>query len=247
MKILPLLLIVLALNARGESERQFSIGAIGDYQKSAYGDGQRSWLAAPYVHYEDQRFYWDGLGAGVKIYESADQSQGLKLGASYRPDPAYKPQKSADPQRRQLDRRRPAINVDLHYHLYSPWGSLETDLSQDLRGHGTTARVQYGYYWEISPQLALKPALGASWHSGKHNRYYYGINAGEAARSGLAIYRPGASWTPEAEIRAFYRFSPQLSLSAGFQARRLPSAATDSPLTNRKSEYGGQLGLHYDF
>lgn len=196
----------------------------------------------PFFQYESQHFYVDGLGAGLRLAGGIDEEASLGLGLRYQPEPAWRPPRASG-----LERRAPAFQLELNGHWDSPLGRSVLRFGRDLARSGHTLELQQGYYFPLTPRLALKPALGLVWGDGRHRRYYYGVSAGEAARSGLVEYRPGAGWTPYAEISAFYQLSPRLNLSAGLRRSYLTGDAAHSPVSRRRSGTSATLGLHYQW
>ena len=126
---------------------------------------------------------------------------------------------------------------------------METQISQDLSNHsrGTRIQAQYSYFWQVSPAFALKPAAGAVYSSRRFNRYYYGISAAEAARSGLEGHAPSASLQPYAAVSAEYRFAPQIKLFTNLRAERLADSVKNSPLAGRSYRLEAASGVQYRF
>lgn len=246
--LLALLALTAGVHAAGEgSDSRFSLGIAAGYTGGVYKDYDGNhWHAAPLLHYESPHIYLDGASAGVKLYNS--ETQTLTLGASYDGN-AFKPNRSRDPRLQQLDRRKSGINADLGYRLDTGYGSLQTTLSQDISGNskGTQIEVQYGYTWAVSPQLAITPAVGATWADKKYNRYYYGVSETEAARSGLSAYHAKGGISPYVDLSAQYHISPHISAFAGVRAEKLSGAVKDSPMTEKKAAYSGMIGATYNF
>jgi len=76
--------------------------------------------------------------------------------------------------------------------------TLTAALAQDVAGgHGGQVATLGAAYSVPLRRTAAGPVLlsagpSVTWGSGKFNRSYYGVDAGQSARSGLAPYRPGA-------------------------------------------------------
>ena len=149
----------------------------------------------------------------------------------------------------QLDKRKAGVSANLGYSLNTGYGSLQTGISQDISGKskGTQIDAQYGYTWEVSPQFAITPAVGATYASKKYNQYYYGVSAQEAARSGLSAYNAKGGINPYIDLSAQYQISPHISTFAGARAEQLSGAVKDSPMTDKKTEYSGMVGATYNF
>ena len=228
---------------------KFSVGVAGGYADSGYRGKSADWTVAPLVQLETKRFYIRGLSTGVKLYTSADQSQEVLLGATYLRDYGLKPDDSDDARLKRLDRRKNAVMADISYNLYSPYGNLETQVSHDVSGtnKGMQAQAQYSYFWQPTPKLLVKPAVGVSYSNKKFNRYYYGINADEARRSGLNAYQPKSSVNPYIGLETQYSFTPKFSAFTGVLAEALPSTVKNSPMNDGKYRVEGTAGLMYRF
>lgn len=245
-----LALLALAVSAHAneeESDSHLSLGIGAGYNSGIYKDYDSSrWGAVPLLHYEDQHFYLDGGSAGVKLYNS--ENQALTLGAGFSGN-EFKPNRSRDTRLQQLDKRKSGVSANLGYSLDTDYGSLQTGITQDISGKskGTQMDAQYGYTWEVSPQFAITPAVGATYASKKYNQYYYGVSAQEAARSGLPAYNAKGGINPDIDLSAQYQISPHISTFAGARAEQLSGAVKDSPMTDKKTEYSGMVGATYNF
>src|SRR5690606_26259659 len=57
---------------------------------------------------------------------------------------------------------------------------------------GLLLDVGAGVNAQLAPAWRLGAGVSATWANANYTRSYFGIDAGQAARSGLAVYRPGA-------------------------------------------------------
>jgi outer membrane protein len=77
---------------------------------------------------------------------------------------------------------------------------------------------------------------------------YFGINAQQAARSGLSEYRPSAGFKDVSLRLGFsYDLTKTWSITGAAGVSRLMGNAADSPLVRRKSQAVGALGVAYRF
>ena len=198
------------------------------------------------LHYENEHFYFDSGAVGVKLYNSDNQA--ITLGVGFGGN-EFKPNRSRDKRLQQLDKRKSGFAANLGYSLDTGYGSLQTGISQDISGKskGTQIDAQYGYTWEVSPQFAITPAVGATYASKKYNQYYYGVSTQEAARSGLPAYNAKGGISPYIDLNAQYRISQNISAFAGVRAEQLSDAVKDSPMTDKKATYSGMIGATYNF
>ncbi|MGO1078939.1 MipA/OmpV family protein [Inquilinus sp. CA228] len=116
-----------------------------------------------------------------------------------------------------------------------------------------------GYVATLSGVMAFELAEGwrgrvgatALWGDGGWSDAFFGIDDGEASRSGLPAYRPGAGIQ---EVSLFlgsaYDITPSISLVGYVRVSRLVGEAADSPIVEAEGEAGqiaAQLGLVYRF
>ena len=108
-----LALLTLAVSAHANEEKSdshLSLGIGAGYNSGIYKDYDSSrWGAVPLLHYEDQHFYLDGGSAGVKLYNSENQT--LTLGAGFSGN-EFKPNRSRDARLQQLDKRKAGVSAN---------------------------------------------------------------------------------------------------------------------------------------
>lgn len=247
-RLLTLLPLAVALNAHAEN-LDLSIGAAGSYANGIYKGYSGNWTAAPIFQLESRHFYVRGLSAGMKLFESEDQSQELLLGASYLLNYRFEPKKTNDIRLKQLNKRRSSITADISYNIYTPYGNLETTLQRDVSGrsHGSRFSAQYSYFWETTPRLTVVPAIGFVHSSKRFNQYYYGISAAESARSGLNAFDARASLQPYAEVQLEYKIDKQFSLIGSLYSERLAKRARHSGMLEGRHMIEGSVGVLYHF
>ena len=105
-----------------------------------------------------------------------------------------------------------------------------------------------GYSKELSGDLRLGLGLAETLANADYMQSYFGVSAAQAARSGYALYQPGAGLRDvRANLSLTYRINPNLSATAGVSASGLSGDASDSPLVRQKSSTTGLLALAYSF
>lgn len=247
-QLLALLPLAVALNAHAENI-DFSMGAAGSYANGIYKGTSGNWTAAPVLQLESKHFYVRGLSAGMKLFESEDQSQELLLGASYLLNYQFDPKKTRDARLKRLNKRRASITADISYNLYTPYGNLETSLQHDVSGksHGSRFSAQYSYFWEATPRLTDIPAIGFVHSSKRFNQYYYGISAAESTRSGLNAFDARASLQPYAEVQVEYEINKQFSLIGSLYSEGLAKRTRRSAMLEGRHIIEGSVGVLYHF
>lgn len=113
---------------------------------------------------------------------------------------------------------------------------------------GFIADASLAYPIIISPRVQLIPSIGMSWADRKHNDRYFGVDAGQAAASGLSRFRVGGGFKDvSAMLAANYRLTSRLNLTASGGLTTLLADVKDSPLVVRRTAPTGFLALSYRF
>lgn len=93
--------------------------------------------------------------------------------------------------------------------------------------------------------VKLYPQLGVQYRSADYVRHLYGISTAQASATGLAVYQPGASFTPMVSLQASVPMTGPWALQLQTRYRHLDKAIADSPLVNRSSQVSGFAALTY--
>lgn len=111
---------------------------------------------------------------------------------------------------------------------------------------GFIADASLSYPIIMTPHIQLIPSVGASWADRKHNDRYFGIDAGEAAASGLRRFRAGGGVKDaSALLTVNYRMTDRINLTASGGVTTLLGEVKDSPLVVRRTRPTGFLALSY--
>lgn len=128
----------------------------------------------------------------------------------------------------------------------APQWSLSLASSLDALGNGGGYTVEAGVSRSFILDARQRVSLSAGL-TGAGDRYlqtWYGVTAGQSARSGLPAYKPseglrdvhaGVTWRIEV--------NPQWAGFAGLSATRLLGPAADSPLTSQVNSYSISAGI----
>lgn len=221
-------------------------GMGGSWSNSPYVGVGGSWDPMPLVNYDSKYVFISGYAGGVHVW--ADDAQQFDVAFEYQ-DLELRPSDSSDWRIKQLDHRKTTFLAGFTYSLTTHFGQLSAEAVADVldRSHTFSFDVEYAASFEPITGLTLIPQLGATWFNGSHHRYYYGVSAQEAARSGLKQYRPGSGWMPYAVLTATYAFSPKFLAVMEYELDWLSSAAKSSPMVNRSHLSTLTLGLVYRF
>ncbi len=129
--------------------------------------------------------------------------------------------------------------------------SLRASFAHDVAGGHGGQVATLGAVYSVplrrtrSGPVLLSAGPSVTWASGKFNRAYYGVDAGQAARSGLAAYRPG-SGLESAGLSAnlIAPLNRRITLVAVGGYDRLAGVAADSPrIRQRGSRDQATVGL----
>ena len=113
---------------------------------------------------------------------------------------------------------------------------------------GTTADLRIAYAMPMGARFSITPAVATSWADSKYMRGYFGVNAAQAAASGLPFYRPKSGFKDvTGSVTANYRIGQRWNLTGMVGVSRLVDDAADAPIVERRSQPIGMSGLSYNF
>lgn len=223
----------------------WSLGLGAAAEKTPYRSYDTRVLPLPIINYEGDSFYLRSLAGGFYLWK--DDANRLSLEARYGVH-EFRPGDSDNSQLRQLNKRRDTLMAGVKYDHFADWGIIRTGLFVDAlnNSNGVEGDVAYLYKFEQG-DWTLTPGVGVEWSSKNQNKYYYGVNSSESARSGLSSYTPGNSFQPYAEISANYKINSSWNASGSVRYIRLSDEITDSPMVDKS--YSGLVwaGVSYTF
>jgi len=227
------------------AEGPWSVGAGALVTPDPYKGHQDRVYPYPIVGYEGDSFYVRSLNAGYYLWN--DDTDKLSLTAYYSPL-HFRPKDSDYDSMRSLNYRHSTVMAGVSYVHYTDYGFLRTVLAGDIlnNSNGITWDTAWLYRYNVG-QLTFTPGIGVGWNSKNQNKYYYGVNHSESQRSGLEAYKPGASFSPYAELSVNYQLNKDWTVFGMGRYVRLSSEITDSPMTNK--HWTGVLltGVTYSF
>ncbi|MGQ8705070.1 MipA/OmpV family protein [Serratia sp. TSA_198.1] len=239
------LLILPLFYASGAFAGEWSLGAAAGGGISPYRDTDNTLTALPLIGYEGEDFYLHGLKGGYHLWK--DEQNQLDVMGYYSPL-HFKPGNSDDEQMKRLNKRRSTAMAGVEYTHRAAWGAIRTALSADVlnNSNGLVGDLAYLYPihlndWEITP------IAGVRWDSKNQNKYYYGINAGESRRSGLASYTPDDSLTPYLELAVRYHINKSWDTFVSARYESLPNTVKDSPMVDKSNTGSLSFGVNYSF
>jgi MipA family protein len=114
--------------------------------------------------------------------------------------------------------------------------------------NGLALDLGAGYFFRLGPKWRATAGLAATYLNGNAVRSYFGVDAGQSARSGYAVYQPSDGLR---DVRLngslFYSIDPRWSLIGTLVATRLVGDAAASPIVRDKTALSGLFGARYRF
>lgn len=146
-----------------------------------------------------------------------------------------------------LHRRNDPIPLGLGTYQETPFGAFFLNVFRDFNtSHGTLAEAIYAAQFDAG-RVSIYPQLGVEYRSASYNNYYFGVDAGEAAASGLRQYNAGASTSPILALSADVPLTGDWKLNLTWRRKWLPGSVADSPLVHRRSEDFALVAVSYHF
>lgn len=189
----------------------------------------------------------------------AGTTNGIGFNFSRQPDVQYGLRLTADLGR---DESRSAVlrglgDVDARPELgafYNLQPSAHTFLTSSLRygsgqgRDGLLIDVGAGLTAPLGAAWRLGAGVAATWANASYTQSYFGVDAVQAARSGLGLYRPGAGVRDvRLAVSATYAITPRASATAALSYSRLQGDAASSPIVRERAGANGVLAVTYAF
>jgi outer membrane scaffolding protein for murein synthesis (MipA/OmpV family) len=111
--------------------------------------------------------------------------------------------------------------------------AFEVEFLSDVGGEHDGTTISFGPSYSFSPieQLRLGVDLSATYASGNYNDTYFGVDAADAARSGLSQYdADGGLKDVGVSVNAMYQLSEHWGLTGMAKVTQLVGDAADSPI-----------------
>lgn len=182
-------------------------------------------------------------GAGVYLW----RAPAWRVGISVAFDPLHRYEKDAQ-------RLRGLGNVDETERVNFLVGhntsctEVRLKLSTDAggQGHGNVADLEMASMRSPWPDLKLRAAVGWTWTNEQYMRTFFGVNARQSALSGLPMFTPdGGVSSVRGVFSAQYSLSEHWLVGGLASVGRLLGDAGDSPITQKRTDFGGGVFLAY--
>ncbi|HYE51836.1 MAG TPA: MipA/OmpV family protein [Azospirillaceae bacterium] len=239
--------VAFAQNAPGDWSVR--VGALAVWQPDYEGSDDYEWRPVPDVEitYGD-RLFLNRQGLGANLVRWSGLTAGVALGFD-----AGREQKENADLRGLGDVDETAVgSVFASYQLGRV--TLSADLQKDVLGDGhdgMTATFSAMVMMQPLENLALFAGPSLTIADRRYLRAFFGVDQGQATRSGLAAYDPKAG-AKNASLTLFgvYRLSDRWAATGLVVQSRLLDDAAGSPLVKRRGEadqFALGLGLSYQF
>lgn len=220
------------------------------------GSDEQKTRALPVVSIRYGRFFLGGgsgaggggPGGGLGVYVYEDEH--LRIGATVSAG-AFKARKESDDRRlRGLGDIDGTTRAGAFASYTTGWLSADLSLSHDVGDNRQGTIVKFGLdaRWPLSRRLVLSAGPEVTWANGEYMQTFFGVDAQQSARSGLAQYHAGSGVSSVGfGVNARYRFDAHWGAGAFISSSRLQGDAGDSPITQDKTQNVFGLFASYRF
>lgn len=240
---IALSLASIASPAWAGDDDHWTLGAGIAYGPEFLGSDEYEFSPVPLVDVKYGHFFANtGDGIGFTVYESPQFIAGAALNwmNGYDDDDVPTGIEEVDGSL--------GVSLFVATELYGFEGKLAATQAVTETDRGLLIEAGIGYPIHVTDRLVLSPGIGTSWANGKYMDGYFGINASEAAASGLTFYEPSGGFRDvEASITARYRITDSISAMGLIGVTQLVGDAADSPLVEDETSLKAVLGVSYTF
>jgi MipA family protein len=217
------------------------------------GSDKQKVIPAPVLVATKGRWFFGALpatgvpfGVGLNLLQTPQWRFGLAFGSGF-----------AQPREEKDDIRLAGLgDIDATAQLAAfgsfteQWFTARVAVTTDVggNGHGTFGLVDLEGKYQVTDRFALSAAPGFTFADGRRQQTFFGIDAGQSARSGRAEYHPGGGLNAmRFALGADYRFTPQWGLGARVVFSQLEDDAADSPVTQDTNQNTYSVFTTYRF
>ena len=143
-----------------------------------------------------------------------------------------------------MGERQTPTPVGLGTFQRTPLGGVFAYLMHDPQSGGQFAELTWALRFMLGA-ASVYPHLGLQYRSAAYVNHLYGLNATQAAATGLAPYSAGASLLPQVSLHATVPLSGPWALQLQARHRWLDGAIAHSPLMDRASQNSALVALTY--
>lgn len=239
--------------AEDKKQWHVTVGA-GVVNRPEYpGSGSDEIRPLPVLNVRYGRFFLGGVpggasSAGLGAYLYEDKS--WNLGAVVAGDVTSPRKESDDARLRGLGDIDATARAGMFGSYRIGWLTLRASALSDIGGNdqGTIASFDAEATFRPFPRLVLSAGPGVAWADEKYMQTFFGVDAGQAARSAFAPYTAGSGvGLVRFSFGAQYELTRHWGLGARVTAARLQGDAADSPIVEDRNQNSYALFASYRF
>jgi outer membrane protein len=231
-----------------DAQSRWGLGAAAIVSANPYAGRGTRYSPFPLITYESERVFFQGVSAGVHLYDGdlleVDLLAKANFGGMDAEDFGRTELARNGINRDLLDDRDDSADVGFNIGLEGNWGEFELQLLADVldASGGYEASAEYGYPLRFGKRLTVTPKAGINWLSADTANYSYGTLDSEVAR-GVPRYQPGSVAIPEVGVSIEYNFTGRWLLLSELSYESLPNKVSDSPLLESGSSARLMIGV----
>jgi MipA family protein len=229
--------------AMPRQKNMYGIG-VGVIPKTSGSKDQRA-LILPVINANyGERFYINGLQAGVWLLESDDKR--LRLGLSA--DARFGWDASDSSRTKGMHDRDFSVDVGPVLRWQTDLGTINAQWGFDAGGASNGQNVQLQFIRSLyrSERFRVNGLMGVQWNNRKFNDYYFGVAADEA-RPDRPAYQAKSGTQLQLGINGIYSVSADQAVFFGLMATRLGNQQADSPIVETRFQPMGYVGYSIGF
>jgi outer membrane protein len=239
--------------APSDNAWHFTVGLGAASQPRYPGSAERKSSGFPVLSATYGRYFIGGVpgagvpaGIGAYLVQNDHWRVGVGLGGSFE-----KPRQETDsPRLRGLgDIDRTALGAV--FASYSDtWWTLRGNVLTDIGGKQQGTRLSLGAEarYPVSDTITLSAGPNVTWADAKYTQTFFGVDAAQSARSGLAVRTAKAGLNSVGfSVGANVRLSSNWGVGVFASTNRLRGDAADSPVTEKVSQSQAGLFAAYTF
>ena len=226
---------------------EITLGAGIYTQSQPYRGTNTKFLPSPVIFYDNGIFYarWSRFG----VYFLGKKKENYSWGFSLTMQPRTLGYKASDSSYLTgMDERKSTLEGGLAFSAsYQEDKYIELMLLGDMMNtyNSWIARAEIGDKFKVK-NFTFYPSLILLYQSSKFSNYYYGVKSTEV-QANRPYYAPTGGLEYGIQTYIKYPLTKQLSTLINLRYDRLPSSASDSPLTDKSYIYSGLFSLIYTF
>jgi outer membrane protein len=247
MKKVIFLILLLCHSLLLSEENKITLGAGAYVQSQPYKGASDLVLPSPVIFFDNGIVYarWSRFG----LYFLGEKAQDYAWGFSLTVQPRTLGYKASDSSYLSgMDERKSTLEGGVAFSAsFQKEKYIEVMLLADMMGtyNSWLARAEIGDKYELG-KFTFYPSLILLYEPNKFVNYYYGVKKSEATLS-RPYYSPNGGLQYGLQTYIKYPLTQKLSTLINLRYDRIPSSASDSPLTDKSYIYSGLFSLIYTF